>query len=81
MLVLDALQIFLKVFVFLGSTNGLNGFGNNLSQAPFVGNGPGAIALILILYLAHSAANDLVKAKTPPFAAADGATYPEPVQA
>ena len=51
-----------------------SGFGNNLSHAPFVGNGPGAIAFVRMPYFTHSAAIDLVNAKTPPFAAAEGAT-------
>jgi NAD(P)-dependent dehydrogenase (short-subunit alcohol dehydrogenase family) len=55
--------------------------GTNLFQAPFVGNGPGAIALVRIPYFAHSTARDRVIAKTPLFAQADGTTYPEPVKA
>ena len=46
-----------------------------------MGKGPGAIALNRILYLPHSTASDLVIAKTPAFAAADGTTKGEPVQA
>src|SRR5690606_8578072 len=42
---------------------------------------PGAMALLRMLYLPHSAAGDRVSARTPPFAAADGATKPEPVNA
>ena len=55
--------------------------GANLFQAPSVINGPGAIALVRILYFAHSTAKDLVIANTPAFAEADGTTYPDPVQA
>ena len=44
-------------------------------------NGPGAIALHLILYLAHSAAIDLVIEERPPLAHAEGITYPDPVNA
>src|SRR5690606_26692175 len=55
--------------------------GNSLSQAPLVGNGPGAMALFRITYLPHSAANDLVQLTTPPLATAEGTTYPEPVNA
>src|SRR5690606_2317709 len=39
------------------------------------------MALLRMLYLPHSAARDRVSARTPPFAAADGATKPEPVNA
>ena len=59
----------------------LNPGGANLFQAPSVINGPGAIAFVLILYFAHSTANDLVIAKTPALAEAEGTTYPDPVQA
>ena len=55
--------------------------GANLDQAPFVGKGPGAIAFDLIPYFAHSTAKDLVIARTPAFAQADGTTYPDPVHA
>ena len=57
------------------------GLGNNLSHAPLVGKGPGAIALHLIPYFTHSEASDRVRANTPPLAAADGATKDDPVHA
>ena len=50
-------------------------------HAPFVGNGPGAIALNRMLCLPHSTASDLVIANTPAFAAAEGTTYGDPVHA
>src|SRR5690606_28892950 len=53
----------------------------NLSQAPFVGKGPGAMAFMRIPYFAHSTAKLRVIASTPAFAVALGTTYPEPVQA
>ena len=46
-----------------------------------MGNGPGAIAFVRILYFTHSDARERVRASTPPFAAAEGVTYPEPVHA
>ncbi|MNY56132.1 hypothetical protein D3C86_1921780 [compost metagenome] len=55
--------------------------GNNRSQAPLVGNGPGAIALRRIPCRAHSNASDLVMVNTPALAMADGTTQPEPVVA
>ena len=51
-----------------------NGPGSNRSQAPFVGNGPGAIALKRMPYFDHSTANERVMANTPPLAVADGTT-------
>src|SRR5258705_11136114 len=46
-------------------------------HAPSVGNGPGAMAFSLMLYLAHSTASDVAIASTPPFAQAEGTTKPE----
>ena len=46
--------------------------GANLSQAPFVGKGPGAIPFNLIPLLPHSAANDLVIVARPDLDIADG---------
>ena len=44
------------------------------TDAPFVGNGPGAIPLTLIPYLPHSAAKDLVIALIPDLDIAEGTT-------
>src|SRR5690349_10711747 len=55
--------------------------GSSLLHAPSVGNGPGAMALLRILYFAHSTARDRVNASTPAFPHAEGTTYPEPVHA
>ena len=57
------------------------GSGRSLDHAPSVGNGPGATALSRMPYLAHSTANDFVRAKTPAFPQAEGTTQPEPVSA
>ena len=48
--------------------------GTNRFHAPFVGNGPGAIAFERILYFAHSTAKERVIASTPAFADAEGIT-------
>src|ERR1700754_4722794 len=52
--------------------------GMRRDQAPSVGNGPGAIALTRILYFAHSTASEVVMARTPALAQADGTTKAEP---
>ena len=57
---------------FEGSNFSFKSPGSSLSHAPLVGKGPGAIALDLILYLAHSKANERVKLKTPDLAHAEG---------
>ena len=46
--------------------------GANLSQAPFVGKGPGEIAFNLIPLLPHSAASDLVIVANPDLDIAEG---------
>src|ERR1700722_5204842 len=52
--------------------------GMRRDQAPSVGNGPGAMALTRILYFAHSTASEVVMARTPALAQADGTTKAEP---
>src|SRR5262252_10919259 len=47
-------------------------------QAPSVGKGPGAMALRRMPYLAHSTASEVVMARTPALAHAEGTTKPEP---
>jgi hypothetical protein len=58
-----------------------DGSGSSRSHAPFVGNGPGAIALQVMPRGPHSTASERVIASTPAFAAADGTTYAEPPSA
>src|SRR5690606_19997970 len=66
---------------FAGSNFSFKSPGSSLSQAPFVGNGPGAMALKRMPYFAHSTAKERVIANTPAFAVALGTTYAEPVKA
>src|SRR5258708_25559060 len=47
-------------------------------HAPSVGNGPGAMALMRMRYLAHSTASEVVIAKTPALAHAEGTTNADP---
>ena len=74
-------NLFIGILFFILSSKSSKPGGINLDHAPFVGNGPGAIALNLILCLPHSTASDLVIAKTPALAAAEGTTKGEPVHA
>src|SRR5262249_23816833 len=55
--------------------------GATRDHAPWVGRGPGAMALNRILWRAHSPASDRVSTSTAAFAIADGSTYAEPVHA
>ena len=52
----------------------INSPGSRRSQAPLVGNGPGAMALLRMPYFAHSTASERVMASTPAFAQALGTT-------
>src|SRR5262245_10897925 len=58
------------------SSNSLEG--TRRDQAPSVGNGPGAMALRRILYLAHSTAREVVMARTPALAQEEGTTNADP---
>src|SRR4029077_7519087 len=52
--------------------------GMRRDHAPSVGNGPGAMAFKRIRYFDHSTAREVVMARTPAFAQAEGTTKPEP---
>src|SRR5215467_11106876 len=58
------------------SSNSLEGIRRD--HAPSVGNGPGAMALRRIPYLAHSMASEVVMARTPALPHAEGTMKPEP---
>ena len=58
----------------LSITSPSSGLGIRRSHAPGVGNGPGAMAFMVMPYFAHSTANERVIANTPALAAADGIT-------